>query len=165
MPSAPTYEPIATTTLGSASASIDFTSIGSGYTDLKVILIGACTAGSNINMRFNNDSTAIYSRTTFNADGTSASTNRATGDNRIYTGYSYQSSSPTLIEIDIFSYAGSTNKTCLANSSSDNNGTGLKQVTVGLWRSTSAITQVNLLSQTSTFIAGTTATLYGILKA
>jgi hypothetical protein len=68
-----------------------------------------------------------------------------------------------LITADIFSYAGSTFKTCLNSYSSDNNGSGYAGRLVGLWRSTAAITQVSLLVTGSNFNAGTTATLYGIL--
>jgi hypothetical protein len=39
-----TYEPIATTTLGGAAATITFSSISSAYTDLRIVLVGTTTA-------------------------------------------------------------------------------------------------------------------------
>ena len=160
-----TYEKIATTTLGSTNSTITFNSISSSFTDLRIVLTCASTAGSNINLQFNGDTSALYSRTIITGDGSSASSVRATGDNRIYLGYSYGSTNYMNILIDVFSYAGSTFKTCLSNASSDNNGTGLVQNGVGLYRSTTAISSLSLLNQSSTFTVGTTATLYGILKA
>jgi hypothetical protein len=66
---------------------------------------------------------------------------------------------------NIFSYAGSTNKTCLIESSEDKNGSGSTVRTVGLWRDTSAITSIEVLMSSSTFATGTIATLYGIKNA
>ena len=76
-----------------------------------------------------------------------------------------QTSIPMLATLDIFSYAGSTYKTALSQLSNDNNGSGATASTVGLWRSTSAITSINLFMSGTTFQAGTTATLYGIKSA
>jgi hypothetical protein len=160
-----TYEPIATQTLGSAASSITFSSIPSTYTDLRVVLSAITTSGSNINMQLNGDTSALYSRTTLTGDGSSGSSVRASGDTRIYIGYSYGSPQRMMINVDVFSYAGSTFKTCLSSSSSDNNGTGLVQYGVGLYRSTTAITSLSLLTATNTFAVGTTATLYGIKNA
>jgi hypothetical protein len=70
-----------------------------------------------------------------------------------------------LITADLFSYAGSTFKTVLATNSQDYNGSGNVGRTVALWRSTSAISTILLYTNAGNFNAGTTATLYGILKA
>ena len=68
--------------------------------------------------------------------------------------------------VDIFSYAGSTNKTALASFSNDRNGAGGVAANVGLWRSTSAITTIKWYAANSeNLAAGTTATLYGIKAA
>jgi hypothetical protein len=54
----------------------------------------------------------------------------------------------------------------LLTGGTDNNGSGGVTRSVGLWRSTSAITSISLfIDGTTTFSTGTTATLYGILKA
>jgi hypothetical protein len=68
--------------------------------------------------------------------------------------------------IDIFSYAGSTFKTCLITRSSDQNGSGEVMREVSLWRNTAAITTILFrLSTSGNYATGTTATIYGILKA
>jgi len=165
MPS--TYEPIATTTLGSA-ATITFSSIPATYTDLRIVLTGSPTSGSFMWMRYNSDSGTNYSVTSLAGDGGTAASFRTTSAAQLTCkGYSSDSTTqPTFYAIDIFSYAGSTNKTHLCSTSADYNGSGDVQRFVGLWRNTSAITTVTLLrSASDTFAAGTTATLYGIKNA
>ena len=70
-----TYEPIATTTLGSAAASITFSSIPATYTDLRVVFNGTVTeVGETLYYRFNSDGASNYSITqVYGASGTAAS--------------------------------------------------------------------------------------------
>jgi hypothetical protein len=57
-----TYEPIATTTLGSAAASVTFSSISGSYTDLVLVVTGiGATVTTFPWIRFNGLSTNIYS--------------------------------------------------------------------------------------------------------
>ena len=156
-----TYEKIATTTLGSAGT-ITFSSIAASWTDLRLVLTGSPSSSGNQIMTFNSDTTTIYSNTSINGSGTTATSARATGDNAISQSYMYSGSNISLLTYDIFSYAGSTFKTVLITGSTDQNGSGLVRYSVGLWRSTSAITSIDL---GRTMSVGTTATLYGILKA
>ena len=165
---AATYEPIATTTLSSAAVSIDLTSIPATYTDLRLVVVGAENASSGFNIRFqyNNDTGNNYSYTTLRGSGASVSSLRQSNVNYIFAGsFPTDSTIPFLATLDIFSYAGSTFKTALLTSSTDQNGSGSTRSHVGLWRSTSAITSVKLMSNGGTYKAGTIATLYGILKA
>jgi hypothetical protein len=165
---ATTYEKIATTTLGSAASTITFSSISSAYTDLKVV-VTALAAGdySWLDIRFNSDSGTNYSRTFIRGDGSTASSGRRTSDNQINVSPDGigGSTNPAFYEIDIFSYAGSTYKTALISASGDQNGSGQVLRTVGLWRNTAAITTLGLISGNFNFASGTSATIYGILKA
>lgn len=163
-----TYEPIATTTLGSATSSITFSSIPSTYTDLRLVFMIQNSSGTDIGVRYNSDSGSNYSATFIRGNGTAAASTRVTSQTEIdlnwYGGNS--SSYPSLHTIDIFSYAGSTNKTALFTRAGDYNGSGTVQAFVGLWRSTSAITSVTFTTIDATNMpVGTMATLYGILKA
>jgi hypothetical protein len=161
-----TYEPIATTTLGSPSATITFSSIPSTYTDLRVVIVATATiAAPDIEVRFNGDTATNYSRTrlvglgsVFN--GLSSDQNRMPAD---YTGLS--TTIPSLYEFDIFSYAGSENKTVLVKTSEDRNGSGDIFLQVGLWRNTAAINSITFLLSAYNYATGTTATLYGIKNA
>jgi hypothetical protein len=166
---AATYEPIATTTLSSAASSITFSSIPGTYTDLRLVVCGAdaSAVATYYALQFNSDTAANYSRTRISGNGTAASSNRTTGDTNLSIGVTAASSTNlSMVTADIFSYAGSTYKTTLSQSSGDNNGSGQVNCFVSLWRSTSAINAIKVfLDSGNNLIAGTTATLYGILKA
>ena len=161
-----TYEKIATTTLGSSNNIVEFTSIGAGYTDLRLVFVPLGTSTQNMNMTLNGDTGSNYSFTSIRGDGGAAYSSRATSASNINLtlGTSITTTNPNLYEIDFFSYAGSTFKTFLNKYSADKNGSGNLGAMVGLYRSTSAITSITFTAATN-FAAGTTATLYGILKA
>jgi hypothetical protein len=165
-----TYEPIATTTLVSSSASFTFSSIPSTYTDIRLVIvpITGTTSDDNFVLRFNGDTTGntLYSMTKLRGNGTTASSSRISNDEwwNLIVGRGV-SSTPTLYTLDVFSYAGSTFKTGLITSQSDNNGSGDVARQVGLYRSTSAITQITVSTLSNNLVAGTIATLYGIKNA
>lgn len=163
-----TYEPIATTTLASAAATITFSSIPATYTDIRLVVIGAMASGTGYwTFRLNSDSGNNYSVTTLNGNGAAASSSRETNYNAGYLFFANSiGTSLTMATLDLFSYAGSTNKTSLATYSGDLNGSGNVERSVNLWRNTAAINTLTIRPETANnFAAGTTATLYGILKA
>ena len=157
-----TYEPIATNTLSATATQIDFSSIPATYTDLRLVAVGSST-GANPSIRLNTVSTTTYSYTYIDGNGTSASTLSSTGANRIQVGFS--GTLPVMQIVDIFSYAGSTNKTVLATSAADQNGSGNVTTFVGLWRNTAAVTAVRFYLPSGSFDIGSTFTLYGIKAA
>jgi hypothetical protein len=157
-----TYEPIATTTLNGTSVESNFTSIPSTYTDLRLVFVGTVATADSCKIRFNGSSSLIYSFTRINGNGATASSARATDNDLIYTTNNLSTTVPSLFTLDLFSYAGSTNKTCLITMSADRNGSGAIENVVGLFRSTSAITSVRFYSGYN--LTGT-ATLYGIKNA
>jgi len=162
-----TYEPIATTTLGSAAASITFSSIAGTYTDLRLVFV--CTnvsGGDQVKITFNGVTGTSYSSLYMYGDGTTAGSGSATNQPEINAAVGGTSTTiPTMYTADIFSYTGSTNKTCLVTGSEDKNGSGLVSRTVGLWRNTAAITSITIAKSGGTYAIGTTATLYGIKNA
>ena len=163
MPS--TYEPIATTTLGSAAASVSFSSIPATYTDLRLVVTGGTSvSGTYAWIRYNSDTASNYSTTRLDGDGSGAASATTTNATFIRNSTSLDSN-PNLVITDIFSYAGSTLKTCLIDTAADQNGSGRVTRTVGLWRSTSAITSILFSANSGNLNAGTTATLYGIKNA
>ena len=164
-----TYEKIATTTLSSATNSITFSSITASYTDLRLVLTTTGISASDyIYMRFNADGAGVstYSSTHLYGGGASAGSFKWNSTNGIHMhGIGALTTTPNvLITTDIFSYAGSTNKTLLGTYSSDNNGSGYAGRFSGLWRSTSAINEIKVFcsSAGTNLNSGTTMTLYGI---
>jgi hypothetical protein len=163
---AATYEPIATTTLGSAASSITFSSIPATYSDIRLVLTAKDATGSGyVKLTFNNDTGTNYSRTLIYGDGSAAGSASNTNQAFIRMNSGLSTTIPELLTADIFSYAGSTYKTALVTANEDKNGSGLIYSIVGLWRSTSAINRIDLSNSVNNFAIGTTATLYGIKAA
>ena len=163
----PTYTPLATQTLGSAAASITFSSIPGTYTDLRLVLTCTTSAagGDGVALQFNADTATNYSHTRLVGTGSSASSANATSATSIRFANQGGTSTTvtTMYTIDVQSYAGSTNKAMLATASTDTNGAGTVELTIGLWRSTAAITSIVLLTiGGDNFATGTIATLFGI---
>jgi len=169
MPAGATYEPIATSTLGTAAAEILFSSIPSTYTDLRVVWTARTATSDFPILRINSDTGTNYSYTVLYGNGTTAASSRGNSTATCYLGIDV--AMPTaantfcLVTIDLFNYAGSTNKTFLSVYSNDRNGSGEVNRTVGLWRSTSAINALSLRTTGVNLAAGSTATLYGIKAA
>jgi hypothetical protein len=161
-----TYTPIATTTLGSTTTSYTFTSIPSTYTDLILIITGNANAGTNPVIQFNSDTGSNYSTTYLTGNGSAASSSRQTSATSIlpdYNGYMTSTSNAIIIS-QIMNYSNTTTyKTVLNRGNAAATGT---DATVGLWRNTSAINSITILTGSSnTFSVGNTFTLYGIAAA
>jgi hypothetical protein len=156
-----TYEPIATTTLGTATSSVTFSSITGSYTDL-VLVTNSFGTGVFFSIRINGDTGTNYSRTRFNGNGTTATSARDSSASSI----AINDLSSTVREIAILNFQNYSNSTTFKtvvfrqNLSSSSVG-----ATVGLWRSTSAITSIALNTFSNTFAVGSTFTLYGIAAA
>ena len=160
-----TYDPIATQTLGSAAASITFSSIPATYTDLFFVVNGNnVTAASYLFLRFNNDTGSNYSYTNMIGDGSATASQRQSSISLIRLNAN-QSGSTSIWKINVMNYSNTTtNKTMLSRF--DFGGTsGGVEAFVGLWRSTSAINRVDFIPNTGNLAAGMTITLYGIKAA
>jgi hypothetical protein len=165
-----TYDRIEAKTLGSNTTTVSFTSIPSTYTDLVLVCVPAAQDAdfNALQMRFNNDTSALYSYTFLRGNGSTATSSRSSGDTRIYiTQFALNSAvGDQNIIVQVQNYANtSINKTILARS---NRASSSLEATVGLYRSTSAINRVDIetsavgLNQLKT---GSTFTLYGIKAA
>jgi hypothetical protein len=165
---AATYEPIATTTLGSAAPSYTFASIPQGYTDLRIVFDGQTVTGSSnaIAIRFNGSSAAYYSRTFIGGNGSSAFSGRGTNLTEAATCYVPQSQ--TNVTWDIMNYSNTTTFKTALSKGSDASSEVIQHIF--LWRgstgsSTAAITDVTILLTAGNFAVGSTFTLYGIEAA
>lgn len=161
-----TYEPIATTTLGSSTASVTFSSISGSYTDLVLVLNYGITVDYYApRIRFNSDTGSNYSDTILSGNGSSASSERHSNGTSLTfssTGVVSNSLQNTFI-MQVNNYSNSTTyKTAIARNSAPANEAAAG---VGLWRSTSAITSITLLLGSGNYMSGSTFTLYGILSA
>lgn len=158
-----TYEPIATTTLGSAQTTITFSSIPQTYTDLVLIYSAKYTSAGSSEMRFNGDTSNNYSLTYLYGNGSAAGSGRNSTQPAIYVDYTGSSTNFVLNKVDIMNYTNATTfKTVLIRTGDVSTQTAAE---VALWRKTpEAITTISLF-YTSNFAIGSTFTLYGIKAA
>ena len=171
MPAGPTYEPIATATLGS-DGFFTFSSIPSTYTDLRVILVGAGSGGTqNVRIELNGDVGGNYSLTSIYGTGSTASmtATRVSGQTRFASGifdFPDNSVGTGTLQLDFLNYSGNTVKTILWQSSSltTSGATNYVWRANGSWFSTNAINQIYIYGSRN-YVAGSSATIYGITRA
>jgi hypothetical protein len=153
-----TYTPIQSYTASGSSSTISFTSIPSTYTDL-VLQYTAANSGTYFLIRFNNDSGSNYSFTSVYGDGSSAASTRGSSQTSLFGRGTANSTN----QMNIQNYSNATTyKTALM---SERDAAVVAQEKVCLWRSTSAINQIDLISGGGNITAGGIFTLYGIAAA
>ena len=160
MPS--TYTPIATQTLGSAAASVTFSSIPSTYTDLIIVCNIIRTTGADVEFQLNSDTGSNYSFTYIYGDGSTAASGRASSQTKGNAGYSSSTNPMTLI-IQAQNYSNTTTfKTLLVRNSP---ASSVVSSIVNLYRSTSAISSIVLTPNAGNFNTNSVFTIYGIKAA
>jgi hypothetical protein len=161
-----TYELIASTTLASAQANIDFTSIPSTYTDL-VLEFSTRTANVEVatwlKIAFNGSASSFSSRYLVgNGSAVSSSTLAQYGGDAV----SANATSSTFCNVQIYipNYTGSANKSYSVDSVTENNATSAYALLIaGLWSNSAAINQITLTPNTgANFVQYSTAYLFGI---
>ena len=172
MPAGSTYTPIATTTLGSASNTVTFSSIPSTYTDLIIVTDAGASVIAEVDLRVGNssvDTGSNYSKTTLSGGGSSAISVRNSNQTYWRPNYNsvYDTANGKSVHIFQFMNYANTNvfKTMLYRGNSATYGV---DASVCLWRSTSAINVITLYASVPSvrnFLTGSTFTLYGIASA
>jgi hypothetical protein len=161
---------IETKTLGTAAASIEFTSIPQTFTDLVVFLsLRNQTSTSYAAVLKFNSSTSGYSNIRLYGNGTSVTSDSTSGVGILNVlGVSSTDTTANTFgntELYVPNYSGIKVKTLSANSTSENNSsTAFTAIVSGLWNDTSSITSVSFTPPAGNFVAGSTISLYGITK-
>ena len=154
-----TYEKIATTTLGSATATVTLSSIPATYTDLVLIINGTIVGADGGNLvRYNGDTGNNYSYTQMYGTGSATASNRDSNISNMQLGRQGSVQSTSIINVQNYSNT-TTYKTAIARG---NNTGGIVTAQVGLWRNTAAITSIAVSNESGNFNTGCTFTLYGI---
>lgn len=165
---------IASAVLGADAASFSFTSIPGTYNHLVVrFVLRQATAGvenRQLHLRFNNDSSSIYDTQQLVGNNSSASAAAFSAATAAILGYSPAATATANYAsagvIEIPGYALTTffkHGTC--QTGIDTNGAAANfrsDATSFVWRSTAAITRIDLLPQFDNFLAGSAAYLYGV---
>lgn len=171
-----TYDSIASTTLSVASNTITFSSIPQTFTDLRLIVTGTVTNATGQPygiIRLNGISSSIYSQSIIAGSGTGVTTTRYTTSSAfpgiVCNTAGYTTTTPFFIDAQVFSYTSGLNKFLQVRTNNDTNGTGFLytgiEAIAGQFASAAAITSVSFISSSQQFAIGTTASLYGILRA
>lgn len=168
---ATTYEPLATTTLGSDQLTVTFSSISSAFTDLVLVCNGkvdvATTTKTNVGNGSVDTGSSAYSFTQLAGSGSSVVSNRETNQNQIYNEWyaNWDTTYRSMTIIHFMDYANTNiKKTILTRG--NNPATGVDS-TVATWGSTAAINiiQIGCRNAGHKLATGSTFTLYGIKEA
>jgi hypothetical protein len=153
------YTPIATYTFPSAASSYTLSSIPATYTDLVIVVNGTASgADYSVGIECNGDGATNYSYTLMQGNGSTATSARGSSETYATVGTLSNVQSTSIIQI--MNYANTTtHKTFLGrgNSSAER-----VRAYAAIWRSTSAINAIKLVTNGANFTTGTTISLYGI---
>ena len=93
-----TYATIATTTLGTAAASVTFSSISGSYTDLVLVVSPISNSGTGVDnsIQFNSDTGSNYSLTGLYGNGSSGVSYRKSSRTQLDLAYNGTNDNPML---------------------------------------------------------------------
>jgi hypothetical protein len=160
---------IADVTVATPQANIEFTSIPSGYTDLKLVVSARSTSSNtfeNYILTFNGSSqTGMSARHLFGTGTASGSATYSSGDGSVFSiPANVTTNTFGSAEIYIPNYTSSNNKSISIDNVSENNAAaGQQNLQASLWSNTAAITSIRLALSGGNYATNSTATLYGIL--
>ena len=148
------------------AASIDFTSIPSTYTDLKLVAstrTSQTQPNDDITLKFNTSAANFTYRILQGTGSSAGSYNGSTARGGPTDGNTATSNTFGSFEMYIPNYAGSTNKSfSIETVQENNNSTAYAELGADLWSQTAAINAISLLPAGPLFLQYSTATLYGI---
>ena len=163
------YESIATYTVTSTDGTISFTGIPSTYKHLQVRGISrmsAAAGGSDMLIRFNNDTGSNYSYHLLQGNGSSAVAAAGSSQTYIRNQSTVDGSYSNIFQgnvFDVLDYADTNkNKTLRGLTGFDANGDGFMRLLSGAWYSTSAVNRIDLVASGTTFAQYSSFALYGI---
>jgi hypothetical protein len=168
-----TMQLIETKTVGTAVASVAFTSIPQDATDLMILCSTRASGSpvSQLNMQFNSSGGTDYSDRELSADslGSALSISRSSQPViriTVNIGTSFTANTFGSAQIYIPNYTSSVAKSVsLDGSTENNNTTSYNSIVAGLWNNTAAITSITFTDQNSgNFVVGTMFSLYKITK-
>jgi hypothetical protein len=167
-----TMQLIETKTLGTAAASIEFTSIPQTFTDLVVVASTRKSTTSNTNssfLRFNSDSATNYRVIRLRGNGSSVesvsnqSRSSITGGQTASSDYTANTFGNSTFYIS--NYTTSTAKSVSIDSVTENNATeSYQEIIAGSYVGAGVITSISLEPDSGNFVTGSTISLYGITK-
>lgn len=165
------FNTIASVTLTSASSTISFTSIPSNYKHLRIHMMGRSTGASDAygKLTFNGSTSGYYALHQLYGTGSSISCNAPDASTSyLQTGYftlsgaASQNYAPMILEV--LDYASTDKFKTVRNFSGYdvNSSSSFVLLRTALWKSTSAINQIDLTVNGGNYATNTVVTLYGM---
>jgi hypothetical protein len=159
---------IQTTTLGTAGASIEFTSIPQTFTDLVVFMSCRTNRALVVDGLILNLNGSAVSFTGRKLEGDGGATSSSTTTTEAGHAPANTATANTFSNVFLYfpNYTGSTNKSFSSDAVSENNAsTTYQSLYAGLWSNTAAITSLRIAPDVGTQLSvDSTISLYGILK-
>jgi hypothetical protein len=166
---ATTYTLIDKTTLGSSTASVNFSSIPSTYTDITVLVSARTEAGAStsdgLKCYFNGSNSSLTYRRIFGNGSAAYSDSGSTGLAGICCSNGQTANTFGNSYLYIPNYTSSNYKSISSDGVAESNGATdyQSQLIATLWSNTAAINQITFISETgSNFMSGSSFYLYGI---
>jgi hypothetical protein len=163
------YDALASVSLSTATASITFSGIPTGYKHLQIRGLSNNTVSSSafIYAAFNTDTSTNYNWHQLSGDGSAASaSNSASFPGAVINNMGLGTNNTAIFGaaiIDILDYTSTTkNKTVRSLSGFDGNGSGVVCINSNLWRNTTAITSITMTYAGGNFAQHSQFALYGV---
>lgn len=167
------YDKISENVLGSAAASVTFSSIPSTYRNLHLAIIcrgDTAATFATMNLRFNSDTGANYATEAIFGQASAAGATESLAQTSMpmpdFAAASAPANHPGIYNITIPWYTSTAFIKLVHTQSTISFGTATNQFTTrsmsGRWASTSAITSITLTPSAGNFITGSSFVLYGI---
>lgn len=163
---------IAAQTLASPSATVTFSAIPQSFTHLAIYITARCSASqasADFYLQFNGDTGANYSRQYLVATGSTTAQGQNTSQAQAAVGNTTcataLANAPSSQKITVFNYSGTTFNKWGSTEYSGMEGTAITSIETGkhafYWASTTAINSITVGTFGTSFVAGSTFTLYG----
>lgn len=165
---------ITETVTSGAATNVSFASITGTYRDLHVRVRGRGTKSATlcvVQMRFNGDTGANYDQNDIEVNSSYLTPGQIVAATKIAIGYLAAATAPPNVAdsicTDVFDYRGTTFQKSTSGQSTvkaaNSGGNLYVVVSSGWWRSTAAITQIDVFPDTGAFVDGTVVSLYGLM--
>ena len=156
-----TYDLLDSVTLASSASSVTFSSISQDYGDLILVVEWTGSGGvSFVGLQFNGDTGSNYSRVLAQGRGASGYSSTASTSAYLYAGTSAGTSEKANAIVQIMDYtATDKHKSVLMR---DNNALDRTVMTAARWANTSSLSQIDIITSSNSYAAGSTFYLYGV---
>jgi len=156
-------------TLGTAAASIEFTSIPQDGTDLVLLWAGRSSIDTiEWYLQFNGDTASNYTVRNLRGSGSAVITAGGTYGGLLFNGLNASSQTANTfgnVQVYIPNYTGSTQKSVSGDEVEESNSNpAFQNIVAGRWTGTAAITSLTITNAGGNFVTGSTASLYKITK-